>query len=444
MRQANRRNPLTVSYGSTRKPRSYIWPAVAIALLVLFGAFFPAGFMTGLNLYFLLVASVIWIASREMLEKELLIFIAPFCSIAVIGLVGGVFSDADLYEVFKDVWYVLNPMVILCVGFVFYRCMPSLSKGLNAFVIAGALVAFFHLLKFAFDPSLFLAESANEIRGKTGTGFYAPVLSLAIVFACRKNWKAALHLPNWGVVLCSIICLLATISSFSRTIAIVFIIFSVASLGFFAKKEWLRLGLGAISIVLFFVLLRSAVDVSSDASSTTFLGKLARSFDELAIEEFNDIRSASANYRGYETARAINSYLEGSVPKLLFGNGFGSEVDLKLYISLGGVGIDKDRRYVPFLHNGFAYLLYKGGAVALLLYCWSLLRIYLIGRRLANGPQNGLNVAVARLIQGIAVNFVFTTWVIAGVFNKVDLFAIVLLFGFLLGYLVDTRKFPNE
>lgn len=415
------------------------WPAFSIGFLVILAAIFPAGLITGMNLYLLLLALIVWFASGKPFDRDLLrMVIAPFALIVVIGLVVG--FEADRYLYLKDAWYISNPAVVMCVGYVLFRNMPDLMRGLRAFVIGGTMLALLHLGKVAAHPELF-SLSAVDIRSEVGTGYYAPALAISILFALRGNWAKGLKLPGWLAWLCIVLCAAAVISSFSRTMFIVAFIGLVASLGVFARREWLRVG-GVIAFAVLVILaLRLSVDVNSNEASKSFVGKLARSTDELTVEEYTDFKSINLNWRGYETARALNYYTSGEPIDWLFGYGFGAQLDLGLFMHLG------DRReaairFVPLLHNGYPYLLLKGGISAVALFGYSLFELYRLGRRKAAGAPQEPGTIAGRLLQGVVVTLLFTTWVITGVFNKLAMFPFLILAGFLIGFL--TRQWEAQ
>jgi len=408
------------------------WPAFSIGFLVILAAIFPPGLITGMNLYLLFLALIVWFASGKPFDRDLLrMVIAPFALIIVIGLVVG--FEADRYLYMKDAWYISNPAVIMCVGYVLFRCMPDLARGLRAFVIGGTMLALLHLGKMAAHPEL-LSLSAVDIRSEVGTGYYAPALAISILFALRGNWAKGLKLPGWLAWLCIVLCAAAVISSFSRTMFIVAFIGLVASLGVFARREWLRVG-GVIAIALLVILtLRLSVDVNSNEASKSFIGKLARSTDELTVEEYTDFKSINLNWRGYETARALGYYTAGSPIEWLFGYGFGAQLDLGLFMHLGDRR-EEAVRFVPKLHNGYPYLLLKGGISAVALFGYSLFELYRLGRRQAAGAPREPGTTAGRLLQGIVVILAFATWVIAGAFNKLDMFPYLMMAGFLIGFL---------
>ncbi len=415
------------------------WPAASIILLMIFAQIFPPGLLTGMNLYLLLLLLIVWFLSEEKFDPNLLRAITPLGLIIAFGLVAGVGSEQYLY--LKDAWYVSNPAVIISVGYVIYRCKPDVVRGLRAFVIGGTLVGLLYINSFAAHPDL-IFQSSVIIRETIGTGYYAPALAFTILCAYFGKWPEGLALPKWLAFCCFAICTLAVILCFSRTMMIVAIIGVLAAAGIFARREWQRIVIIAVSGLLVIYVSNLSVDVDSREVQHTFVGKIARSLDEISVQEYTDFKSINENWRGYETARALKLYSSGSPVEWLFGRGFGAQVDLGLAMPLGGgAGEQRElKRFIPILHNGYAYLLVKGGAVAILLFGYVLSWLYSVGRRIVVSETSRFLSAPARVLQAVAVTLAVTTWIVSGVFNKLDMFPFLLSAGFLLAAITRHRE----
>lgn len=411
------------------------WPSAFITLLITIAAVSPPTIVTVISLFLILHTIVVRNFSIRSLNINLLQVVAPFFAIMFIGLMGGI--GADRYVYFKDAWYIFNPVNLIIFGYALFLYMPNLGKGLKAFVIGGTIVALFHLTKLALQPEL-IGLSATSIRAKVGTGYYAPVLAIIIFFTYHGKWRTELLLPHWFALFCLIICSLAIISSFSRTMLVLVLIGIAAARGYFARREWLRIGAVLVIGLLIIFLMRSSVDVNGSESANSFIGKLARVTDELIIKDYFDERDINLNWRGYETAKALQAYFSGDPVNLIFGYGFGAQLDIGVFMPLfqgkNGEKILTDS--IPTLHNGYAYLLFKGGPTAVGLFIFVLFSMYRLGRRNAidiNYYAGGESlIMLGRLLQAIVVSLAFTTWVIGGVFNKLDLTPFLILAGFLL------------
>lgn len=409
-------------------PRPLWWPAVSITFLCLFTLVAPVGFITGMNLYLLLLAGIGWLATRKPLDPMLMRAVAPFVAAIVLGIVGGIGANHYLY--WKDAWYFSNPAVIIAVGFVLGRLLNDVKRGLRAFVIGGMLVALFHLSSFVRHPEL-LMRQATQIRALTGTGYYATALVVIVLVGWWGRWRSGLGLSPALASVSLLLCGASTVLSFSRTMAMVVVLGVLAMGGFFARREWLRVGVFVAFLALGLGVLQASVDTNSVQAKRSFIGKLARSTDELSVQDYSTRLDINANWRGYETSRALDGWAQAGLAQQIFGQGFGAQVDLGLFQNLSGDSRGAVR-FIPIFHNGYVYLLVKTGVVGVLLYLGALLWMYRVGRSTAGGNPDDTATFQGRALQGCVVVLATSTWVVAGAFNKFDMFSFLMLIGFLL------------
>jgi hypothetical protein len=415
------------------------WPTVSIALLCALAVMLPSGAITAMNLYFLLLAGLLALLRRQPIDAPLKTLWWLFGTMIAVGLAAGVATADSMYEYFKDAWYVSNAVVIITVGFVLARLVDGTERGLRAFVIGGVLVALGHLMWFALHPQL-LTFKATTIRAISGTGYYAAGLACLLLLLHWGRWREDLRLSGWAGGAALLLCGLSVVLSFSRTLTIVMLIGALAASGFFARREWLRVGLLLAALFVGLLVLRETVDTTSAEAKNSFVGKLARSLDELRPTERMSVKEINDNWRGYEAARAVATWRSGNAAQLLFGQGFGAQVDLGMFQNLTRNPRDAVR-YIPIFHNGYVYVLVKTGLAGLALYVAALLVLYLQGRRHARSEVPARR-RHGRLLQACALVFAFTTWVVAGAFNKFDLFAFLLMTGFLLATLTSREAAP--
>jgi hypothetical protein len=408
------------------------WPTVSIALLCALAVALPSGAITAMNLYFLALAGVLAMFSRQPIDAPLKALWWMFGSMIVVGLAAGLGTAVSTYEYLKDAWYVSNAAVIITVGFVLGRMVDDVARGLRAFIIGGVVVALGHLMWFALHPEL-LAFKATTIRSISGTGYYAAGLACLLLLLHWDRWQEDLRLSPWAGGAALLLCAVSVVFSFSRTLTLVMLLGAMAASGFFARREWLRVGVLLLVLLGGLLVLRETVDTTSVQGRNSFVGKLARSLDELQPTERMSVKEINLNWRGYETARAIATWRSGNAAQLLFGQGFGSTVDLGMFQNLSRNPRDAVR-YIPIFHNGYVYVLVKTGLVGLVLYVAALVLLYRQGRRHALA-DDAARRRHGRLLQACALVLAFTTWVVAGAFNKFDLFAFLLVAGFLLAIL---------
>jgi hypothetical protein len=174
---------------------------------------------------------------------------------------------------------------------------------------------------------------------------------------------------------------------------------------------------------------------TSSNSNNAFLKKFENSFVEMSGGNYKDDESINTKYRGYETYRAVETYLNGNGINYLIGYGFGKLVDLKAEVKLGG-GESDYRRYIPILHNGYMYIIVKTGILGLLFYLIFYFKLFRDFYKISNDQLfkflfSGLKACILFLI--------FSNFVIYGFFNQETEF-VYLYMGSSLYYLVLLKK----
>jgi O-antigen ligase len=103
----------------------------------------------------------------------------------------------------------------------------------------------------------------------------------------------------------------------------------------------------------------------------------------------------------------------------LNGYGFGSLVDLKFVAPLN----DKGMRYIPILHNGYFYILFKTGLLGLFVYFGFLILLYLQAYKKVLDTDL---MAIRYFISAIGLYFVFTSLIITGIYNFEETYTFIL------------------
>jgi hypothetical protein len=423
------------SFSSFRVPRIRVaaqplWPAVSVALLIVLSKIGPSWLITGLNMYLVLLALVALMVTKRPLDPGLARCIGCFGVILVLGCLSGYTNE--LYAFGRDVWYVVNALMAFLAGYVLCIAAGEVGRILKAAILAGTLMGLVQLSPFFADPSLVLL-SAVAIREAVGTGFFAPALALAIVVGYRSQLRQSLKMSPITAGICVTVCLLAVVLTFSRTIVLMTIASLLIVLGAKGTRlVWILAG-GAAVLILSAGLYGGLADLDSSEARSSFLGKMARSAEELWISDYSDMKSISDNWRGYETAQALKQYANGTPLNWLAGQGFGTLVKLGVGMRLGGSGDDAGRTLyhaIPVLHNGYAYLLIKGGAIAVAAYLAFLAMLWRIGSAaISRAPADVTGRAAALVLRSVAAVLAISTWVISGAFNKSDLTAFLIVGG---------------
>ncbi len=423
------------SFSSFRVPRIRVaaqplWPAVSVGLLIVLSKIGPSWLITGLNIYLVLLALVALMVTKRPLDPGLARCIGCFGVILVLGCLSGYTNE--LYAFGRDVWYVVNALMAFLAGYVLCVAAGEVGRILKAAILAGTLMGLVQLSPFFADPSLVLL-SAVEIREAVGTGFFAPALALAIVVGYRSQLRQSLKISPITAGICLTVCLLAVALTFSRTIVLMTIASLVIVLGVKGTRLVGILVGGAAVLIMAAGLYGGITDLDSSEARSSFLGKMARSVEELWISDYSDTKSISDNWRGYETAQALKQYANGTPLNWLAGQGFGTLVKLGVGMRLGGSGDDAGRTLyhaIPVLHNGYAYLLIKGGAIAVAAYLAFLVMLWRVGSdAISLAPAADAGRTAGLVLRSVAAVLAISTWVISGAFNKSDLTAFLIVGG---------------
>lgn len=405
-----------------------MWPTVSLALLLPLMVLLPLGLLTALNAYLALLGAALVLGSHQAWPRPLLWALGPFVGLLLVAGLRG--AGAPAYDYFRDAWYIGNPALCLVVGWVLAARTAEPARGLRAFVVGGSLVALLHLQWVVRHPEL-LSFTATQVRTAIGSGYFAPVLALTVLLAHAGRWQVDLRLAP-GVAWPLLFLNAASLAlAYSRTLTVVFAVGALAALGFFARQEIRRVAVLALLVLGLVLIVRSVIEPDSVQARTTFVGKFGRVFEELRVTQQLNPGEIEANWRGYETARALQHWGAGGPTRWLLGDGLGAHVDMGLFISLNRKARDTVR-FIPTFHNGYAFLLVKAGALGFVLHSALLVGIYLLGRRRAATAPSPVQQRQGRLLQACAVTLAMASAIWFGTFHKSDLLPVLLLSGFLL------------
>ena len=357
-----------------------------------------------------------------------------FIVMILVGLIGA--FNNNIYDVAKDCWYFLNVITVLYLGYLIMLRIKDLESILKIYILASIVLSIYHLSFFIVNPSL-LSESAVNIRDQTTTGYYLSVIAIGIMYGSYK-YRISLFKRRYLASILTIIPFLSVAFSFSRTLMIALLgVFFAMSFCIHIKKP-IKLLAGIVIIFIAIIFLQYGVEPKLNTSrfEPTFQNKILNSINEMKIKDYTDDSDINVNWRGYESYKALKTYLEGSTVEYLIGRGFGTNIKLDIVISLGS----KEYSAIPILHNGYLYLLVKTGIVGIFLYLAFLLKLFNIANKMAN-HINSTHVLAGLLLYTLTILILGTTAVISGVFNKSDLYQILLLVGIILGYYkIETTK----
>ena len=372
----------------------------------------------------------VWMAAIAITLKnnysiEFVKYISIFIIIFLLAITVGFFYSYSLYFTIRDITYLLKPITGLLLGYQLFN--KHIKNPFQFVVYAGVSIAVYHLILVGYG---FIAGAKNvrEIREYGGYFNDFEVYTLVILlFSNQFNLQFSKKRNT-------IFLLILAVSSFfylARTNFIQFIILVIALKGIFVlnKRAIKVVGTTLILVVAGYAAVFYYNPVRNGKGFDEFLYKIKMAPAEAFSTKINrdDWKQFNDNYRSYENIRTVEqlSYNES----FLFGEGIGSQVDLKQKVYLG----DMELRYISILHNGYMTVLLKTGLLGLGIY---LLSIFFFFRK-NNEPTEALK-NIHYLFIGTGVFLIVSNWVFMGFYNLID--TKTLLIGFLFAYKNDLKK----
>ena len=354
--------------------------------------------------------------------------------ILAIGIAGA--SGKAPYDILKDIWYVGNAALTILFGYLLAQRMNSLRDILRGFVAAAAIVSAVHIGRFILNPA-YLSETVLDLRVQAGAGYLITAIGAVILLGDARFRVGVLRNRMLSRVI-AMVCLVSVLLSFSRTLWVVLLTGVLTATLTTRIKVVFRVGAVA-AVLLLIVIAGASLDDADTLMPATFIDKLAQIPQELKVTSYDTFEDINVHWRGYETYRALLTYMSGGMRGYLLGGGFGTNVDLGFVMTLA----DEEFSEIPILHNGYMYLLVKTGAVGLAAYGVFLLSTFRTGMRLTQLSDVPMKYCGLLLV---ALTFIMleSTLVVAGMFNKYWLYPATLLMGMLLGHSTMMNSGPKK
>ena len=375
-----------------------------------------------------LIASLFTIKNKYSLPllKYLSYFILIFCLSFFVSL----FFNYKLYFVIRDIAYLLKPIFGLILG---YQLFYNKTKNPFQFIVyAGVVIASYHLLLVAWGILVEGAKNVAKIRDYGGYFNDFEVYTL-IILLFHEQFQL-----NFTKQKTRIFISVLAISSFfylARTNFIQFVIL------FMAMKGWLIFNKRSITIVstlvVFSVLSYAAIYNYNPRRSGSALDEFLYKIKLIPLEAFatkinrNDWKDFHDHYRSYENVRTVEQLSHNG--NLLFGEGMGSQVDLKQKVYLG----DMELRHISILHNGYMTIFLKSGIPGILVLFGS---IFFFFKKF--NSYNEIDSKINLLFLGTGIFLIFSYWVFLGFYNLID--TKTLLIGYLFAYKNQIQKENNN
>lgn len=360
-------------------------------------------------------------------------YIFCFGAIFMIAFIVSFFNDESIYNFFRDIAYLLKPILGLLVG---YQIAKKINIGhLSLIIYTGVIIAASHLLIVFFTFLKFHTITVNILREYCGYfSDYEIYVLLILLFYKKFN----VNYSKKTLYICIAILSLSSFLYLSRTNFIQFIILFIAIKGYFVLNK------KSLAIIFSFLIVVFSGYAAIYYSNPQRTGKGIEAFlykiKIAPLEPFktkinkDDWKDFNDNYRSYENILTFKQVTYEGDSTILFGKGLGSTINLGREVwSNDGAYI----QYIPILHNGFATIFLKSGLIGVLLL---LLFIYLLLKQ--KKSENQLIQSINFLLIGSAIFLIVSNWVFMGLYLKLDNKSI--LIGFLLCYREILIKRENE
>lgn len=355
------------------------------------------------------------------LKKSFLNMIVLFVCLLFIGFVVGLFGGYTSYDILRDFLHFSRPLLILLTGFLLIRKINDPNYFIRAVIYISLAFAIKHFILIGISD--FEKGTIEEFRLLAGSGNFIEIIALIflIVFNRKKLLNISVSLKGIMILLIG----LSIVLYFSRTMLLGFVVLLLSYYGYtiLSRKAFEYSTLG---IVLLGVLYASLFTIDLDPEKPgieNFFYKIKNAPAEIFTSpdryDTNNHKEIFDKWRGYEAQMTLRE-MEGNKLNYVFGKGFGSLIDLGFKAPIGG---EDGLQFIPHIHNGYIYVLFKTGIIGLFLYFLIVVSIY------KKGYVTSVNIKakqINRLISGLGVYFFITSIVISGLYNLEEISVFIL------------------
>lgn len=384
----------------------------------------------------LLFTPVILLDIEFKYSKRVQNVILSLLSIFFVGVFVGVLNKNSSYEYIKDILVFIKPLMFFAIGYYLVKKCKDQYYLFKVIILIAIIFSFIHLYNIMI---YFISNNSfqiNIIRNFAGRGNYLELLALAIILTNRNSNFPLLKNKKLTYSILALL-LISFFFYFSRTFLIGFFLIFFSIKGYFILSVK-KIRYLILTIVVFFAsyFVINSLDLDREASGLEgFLYKLKMAPAEVFsadIDKNTDFKELWDKWRSYEAIKALEQVYNTPLKNGLFvGKGFGALVNLEFEVKLAGEKI----QYLPIIHNGYALIIFKTGILGLLLYLSLLIYLYFFAYK---KNSNSKELYINNFISSIAVFYLFTSLIVSGLYNKTDVYMLVL------GGLFYLKHFQNK
>jgi hypothetical protein len=397
----------------------------ALCVLVLFINIYELTFLVWL------LTAIITISNKYSIA--IIKYIACFTIILITAFIVSFFKDESAYNFFRDIAYLLKPILGLLVGYQLYK--KCQNKFFPTVIYTGVFLSIIHLLIVLITFVRFHTISVNLLREYCGYHSDYEVYVLIILLFHKKfqiNWS------NKNIYTFIFLVSLSSLLYLSRTNFIQLIVLYIAMKGYFVVNK--RSITVLSSVILFVILGYTAVYQSNPQRSGKGIESFLYKIKNAPIEPFktkidqDDWKDFNDNYRSFENIITVKQVSSEGSSGVLFGKGLGATINLGREVMTND---EEFIQYIPILHNGFATVFLKSGLFGV---SFLIIFMYLLGKPKQSNLYSVQNLNL--LLIGSAIFLIISNWVFMGVYLKLDNKSILL--GFVICYREILIKTNNK
>lgn len=383
-------------------------------------------FFNNYEISFLAWIFAILLTYKKNYSKDFLFYLSHFVLILLISFFTTWQFEYSLYFIIRDITYMLKPILGLIIGYQFYK--SDIKNPFTFLLKAGITMALIHFVLVAYGIIIEGARNVREIRHYGG--FFNDYEVYALVFLLFRN-KLGIQITKQKFYLYLFILSFSAFFYLARTNFIQFFILTIAMKGYLElnQKNLSYLGTLIAITILSYLLILWYNPKRNGPGIDEFLFKVKNAPIEAFSTKVNreDWKDFHDNYRSYENIRTLQQLEANS--SFCWGEGIGSQVDLKQKVYLG----DMKLRKISILHNGYMTVLLKSGIIGLIIYLSS---IFYFFKNYHSKNQELKNIH--QIFIGTGVFLIVSNWVFMGFYNPVDTKTIII--GFLFAYKLHLLK----
>lgn len=339
-----------------------------------------------------------------------------------IGFFSAIFNKPTAYNFIRDTIYFTKPIILILLGYFFTKIINDwmlVLKSLIYLAVGYSIYHILHLLLFTNFNNLTIAH----IRGVNGLSNILEMFAIALIILGNKYPEFSVFRKKSTKYFFLILLSISFILYFSRTMFVGLIFLTLGVLNYLKLN---KKGLKYLFIIsLFFIglytyLFTAKIDRNGEGIEN-FLYKLKIAPSEIFSPEIdlNDHAKLWDHWRAYEAYCAFQDLNKSSI-NYIAGKGFGALVDLKFPAPISSEGTV---RYIPILHNGYIFILYKTGILGLIFYLLFLLNLYFQAYR----KTESLEIKnFSNLVSATSLYLIFSSLIITGLYNLQEETAMIL------------------